>query len=97
MQSGEDNYIFNLETPCNGSTKHKWEYKVPEMCVFGVEDKQMPEIPQLESSLGNYLQIVSPKWRVFSNVSTKFAALQKMLIISVLEKLSFYRNPEYIS
>ncbi|XP_024864825.1 spindle and kinetochore-associated protein 3 isoform X2 [Kryptolebias marmoratus] len=56
MQSDGDDYTFKLETPRNGS-KHMWEYKVPEVSIFDVEEKQVPEMPHLESFLGNYLQI----------------------------------------
>ncbi|KAF7215301.1 SKA complex subunit 3 isoform X2 [Nothobranchius furzeri] len=41
-------------TSCNGS-KLRWECNVPEISV-GFEDKQMPELPNLESFLGNSLQ-----------------------------------------
>uniref|UniRef100_A0A3Q3G494 Spindle and kinetochore associated complex subunit 3 n=1 Tax=Kryptolebias marmoratus TaxID=37003 RepID=A0A3Q3G494_KRYMA len=59
-KSDGDDYTFKLETPRNGS-KHMWEYKVPEVSIFDVEEKQVPEMPHLESFLGNYLQIVRGK------------------------------------
>uniref|UniRef100_A0A8C6LD15 Uncharacterized protein n=1 Tax=Nothobranchius furzeri TaxID=105023 RepID=A0A8C6LD15_NOTFU len=51
-------------TSCNGS-KLRWECNVPEISV-GFEDKQMPELPNLESFLGNSLQNVRlPKKQFF--------------------------------
>ncbi|KAK5608869.1 hypothetical protein CRENBAI_019276 [Crenichthys baileyi] len=59
LQSDGDSHIFKLQTsPCsaiNGS-KPAWEYNVPEIAFRGVEDKKMPEMPNLESFLGNSLQ-----------------------------------------
>ncbi|XP_075961069.1 SKA complex subunit 3 [Anarhichas minor] len=42
-------------------SKRLWEYDVPD--VTSVEDKQMPEMPNLESVLGNSLQTRSAKMR----------------------------------
>lgn len=59
LQSDGDGSIFRLQTsPCNGvnGSKPSWEYNVSEMPSFGVEDKKMPEMPNLESVLGNSLQ-----------------------------------------
>ncbi|XP_044073316.1 spindle and kinetochore-associated protein 3 isoform X2 [Siniperca chuatsi] len=61
MQADDDSHTFELPTPpCNGATgsKRTWECDVPEM---DVEDKQMPEMPNLESVLGNSLQSRSAK------------------------------------
>ncbi|XP_056246117.1 spindle and kinetochore-associated protein 3 isoform X2 [Seriola aureovittata] len=64
MDADDDNHTFKLPTPThNGaaSSKRSWEYNVPEMSIMGVEDKQMPEMPNLESFLGNSLQTRSAK------------------------------------
>ncbi|KAM6955383.1 SKA complex subunit 3 [Lycodopsis pacificus] len=37
-------------------SKRLWEYDSPDVTVTGVEDEQMPEMPNLESVLGNSLQ-----------------------------------------
>ncbi|XP_029386577.1 SKA complex subunit 3 isoform X2 [Echeneis naucrates] len=62
---GEDNsYAFKLVTPTHdgaASSKHDWDYNVPEISILGVEDKQLPEMPTLESVLGNSLQTRSAK------------------------------------
>lgn len=62
MQADDDSHHFQLST-CNtaNSSKRMWEYDVPELSIIGVEDKQMPEMPNLESVLGNSLQSVSRK------------------------------------
>uniref|UniRef100_A0A3B3WKW4 Uncharacterized protein n=1 Tax=Poecilia mexicana TaxID=48701 RepID=A0A3B3WKW4_9TELE len=54
-----DRNVFELQTsPCNGASDSKpaWEYNVPEVNFFGVEEKEIPEMPNLESFLGNSLQ-----------------------------------------
>nr|XP_046260297.1 spindle and kinetochore-associated protein 3 isoform X2 [Scatophagus argus] len=59
MQGDDDSHTFELPTPPrNGSagSKRTWECKVPEIPFLGVEDKQMPEMPNLESVLGNSLR-----------------------------------------
>ncbi|MEQ2313379.1 hypothetical protein AMECASPLE_001392 [Ameca splendens] len=59
LQSDGDGHIFKLQTsPCSAinSSKPAWEYNVPEIAFRGVEDKKMPEMPNLESFLGNSLQ-----------------------------------------
>ncbi|XP_071337795.1 SKA complex subunit 3 [Trachinotus anak] len=64
MQADDDSHTFNLPTPThNGAagSKRTWEYNVPEISIMGVEDKQMPEMPNLESVLGNSLQSRSAK------------------------------------
>lgn len=61
MQADDDSHIFELPTPPrNGSTssKHIREHSAPEISILGVEDKQMPEMPNLESVWANSLQNV---------------------------------------
>uniref|UniRef100_A0A3B4XZE9 Spindle and kinetochore associated complex subunit 3 n=1 Tax=Seriola lalandi dorsalis TaxID=1841481 RepID=A0A3B4XZE9_SERLL len=73
MDADDDNHTFKLPTPThNGaaSSKRSWEYNVPEMSIMGVEDKQMPEMPNLESFLGNSLQTVRPKERLVTKEPT---------------------------
>uniref|UniRef100_A0A3P9CVR0 Spindle and kinetochore associated complex subunit 3 n=1 Tax=Maylandia zebra TaxID=106582 RepID=A0A3P9CVR0_9CICH len=38
--------------------KRTWEYDVPDISTTGLEDKQLPVMPNLESALGNSLQSV---------------------------------------
>ncbi|KAM6978597.1 SKA complex subunit 3 [Tautogolabrus adspersus] len=64
MQDDDDNPSFELPaSPHNGTTgsKRTWEYNVPEISIMGVEDKLIPEMPNLESRLGNSLQNRSAK------------------------------------
>ncbi|XP_061580394.1 spindle and kinetochore-associated protein 3 [Cololabis saira] len=62
MQTANDSQTTELQaTPRNGTTgsKQTWEYNVPDFSVFGVDDKQMPqtpEMPNLEFFLKNSLQ-----------------------------------------
>ncbi|XP_014829791.1 PREDICTED: spindle and kinetochore-associated protein 3-like isoform X2 [Poecilia mexicana] len=59
LQGDRDRNVFELQTsPCNGASDSKpaWEYNVPEVNFFGVEEKEIPEMPNLESFLGNSLQ-----------------------------------------
>ncbi|KAM6934579.1 SKA complex subunit 3 [Xenentodon cancila] len=59
MQTVNDSHTTELQTfPSNATTGSKqiWEYNVPHFNVFGVEEKQMPAMPNLESFLGNSLQ-----------------------------------------
>uniref|UniRef100_A0A8C4EST8 Spindle and kinetochore associated complex subunit 3 n=1 Tax=Dicentrarchus labrax TaxID=13489 RepID=A0A8C4EST8_DICLA len=59
VSNKKDSHTFQLPTsPHNGATgsKRAWEYDVPEISILGVEDKQIPEMPNLESVLGNSLQ-----------------------------------------
>ncbi|XP_070694499.1 SKA complex subunit 3 [Pempheris klunzingeri] len=61
---GDDSHTFELPTPPrNGAagTKRTWEYNVPEISIGGMEVRQMPEMPNLESVLGNSLQSRSAK------------------------------------
>ncbi|XP_029314919.1 SKA complex subunit 3 [Cottoperca gobio] len=59
----DDTNIFENSSARNGATgsKRRWEYDVPEISIMGVEDKQMPEMPNLESVLGNSLQTTCAK------------------------------------
>ncbi|KAK5860749.1 hypothetical protein PBY51_022208 [Eleginops maclovinus] len=61
--SDEDSRLFELPSPSNGATgsKRPWEYDVPEISIMGVEDREMPEMPNLESTLGSSLQNKSAK------------------------------------
>ncbi|XP_053184874.1 spindle and kinetochore-associated protein 3 [Scomber japonicus] len=62
MQVDDDSHTFELPTHNTAAgSKRKWEYDVPECSILGVEDKQMLEMPNLESVLGNSLQIRSAK------------------------------------
>ncbi|XP_062288156.1 spindle and kinetochore-associated protein 3 [Scomber scombrus] len=62
MQVDDDSHTFELPTHNTAAgSKRKWEYDVPECSVLDVEDKQMLEMPNLESILGNSLQSVSRK------------------------------------
>uniref|UniRef100_A0A3Q1H408 Uncharacterized protein n=1 Tax=Anabas testudineus TaxID=64144 RepID=A0A3Q1H408_ANATE len=57
--SDDDSDTFELSTPPQKGTtasKRTWEYNVPELSLMGVEDRQIPEMPSLESVLGNSLQ-----------------------------------------
>ncbi|XP_027877792.1 SKA complex subunit 3 [Xiphophorus couchianus] len=59
LQGDGDSNIFKLQTsPCNGRSESKLarENDVPEVNFFGVEEKEIPEMPNLESFLGNSLQ-----------------------------------------
>ncbi|KAF6717031.1 Spindle and kinetochore-associated protein 3 [Oryzias melastigma] len=58
MQTDEDSRTFKPQPPCNGAagSKRTWDHHVPDSSAFGVEDAQMPEMPNLESDLGNSLQ-----------------------------------------
>ncbi|XP_032386183.1 SKA complex subunit 3 [Etheostoma spectabile] len=57
MQADEETETRELSTHC----KRPWEYEVPEISIMGVEDNQMPDMPNLESDLGNSLQTGSAK------------------------------------
>lgn len=60
-QTDDDSHFFELPLSAqNGSTSSKriWEYDVPEMSIPGMDDRQMPEMPNLESVLANSLQSV---------------------------------------
>lgn len=56
-QTDTDSHTFNLPTPPLRASgfKRTWEYDVPDISM---EDKPMPEMPSLESALGNCLQTV---------------------------------------
>ncbi|XP_029936766.1 SKA complex subunit 3 isoform X2 [Myripristis murdjan] len=57
-RTDDENQIPDLPSPCNqaASSKQTWEYDVPETSISGVEDMQIPEMPNLESVLGRSLQ-----------------------------------------
>ncbi|KAI9546961.1 hypothetical protein NQZ68_021630 [Dissostichus eleginoides] len=59
--SEEDSHFF--ESSRNGAigSKCPWEYNVPEISSMGAEEMEMPEMPNLESILGNSLQKRSEK------------------------------------
>lgn len=64
MPADDDKRTLEFPTsPCNGTStsKRTWDYNVPELSIMGVEDRQMPEMPNLESVLGNSLQSVRPR------------------------------------
>ncbi|XP_031171968.1 spindle and kinetochore-associated protein 3 isoform X2 [Sander lucioperca] len=64
MQADEETETCELSTHRNvGATgsKRTWEYDVPDISIMGVEDNQMPEMPNLQSDLGNALQTRSAK------------------------------------
>ncbi|XP_049905162.1 spindle and kinetochore-associated protein 3 [Epinephelus moara] len=84
MQADDDNHTFELPTPRNGATgsKRTWEYDVPDISIMGVEDKQMPEMPNLESVLGNSLQNRSAKMLKKANEHEK---MTKELTVNRLE------------
>lgn len=61
VRADDDGHIFEFPTPPhNGSTssKHIRECSAPQISVLVVEDKQMPEMPNLESVWANSLQNV---------------------------------------
>lgn len=77
MQADDDGHTFMLPTPThNGATgsKRAWEYDVPEISIMGLEDKQMPEMPNLESVLGKSLQSVRSKSETSATKCNKFVA-----------------------
>ncbi|XP_035460621.2 spindle and kinetochore-associated protein 3 isoform X2 [Scophthalmus maximus] len=64
MQDDDDDDGHALKLPTrNGATgsKRTWEYDLPELSFTSAEDKPMPEMPNLESVLGNSLQNRSAK------------------------------------
>ncbi|XP_035031414.1 spindle and kinetochore-associated protein 3 isoform X1 [Hippoglossus stenolepis] len=64
MQTDDDGHSSKPLTPTHSTatgSKRMWEYNVPEISIMGEEDKQMPEMPNLESCLGKSLQNRSAK------------------------------------
>uniref|UniRef100_A0A8D3A5U3 Spindle and kinetochore associated complex subunit 3 n=1 Tax=Scophthalmus maximus TaxID=52904 RepID=A0A8D3A5U3_SCOMX len=59
LDDDDDGHALKLPTR-NGATgsKRTWEYDLPELSFTSAEDKPMPEMPNLESVLGNSLQNV---------------------------------------
>lgn len=77
MQVDDDSHTFELPTHNTATgSKRKWEYDVPECSILGVEDKQMLEMPNLESVLGNSLQSVSRK----STIELYFRPVSSMAV-----------------
>lgn len=68
MQTNDDSHIFELPTPQSGSngSKRVWECNEPEISILGVEDKQMPDMPNLESVFANSLRSVRKESLFFS-------------------------------
>lgn len=61
MQTNNENHAPKLPTPAaNGNTSGKrvWECNVPEISIQDLDDRQMPEMPNLESVLAKSLQSV---------------------------------------
>ncbi|XP_034741263.1 spindle and kinetochore-associated protein 3 [Etheostoma cragini] len=63
IQADEETETCELSTHCTGAigSKRPWEYDVPDVSIMGVGDNQMPDMPNLESDLGNSLQTGSAK------------------------------------
>ncbi|XP_034057347.1 spindle and kinetochore-associated protein 3 isoform X2 [Gymnodraco acuticeps] len=59
--SEEDSHFFESSRTGAIGSKRPWEYDVPEISSMGAEDMEMPEMPNLESILGNSLQKRSEK------------------------------------
>ncbi|XP_072253545.1 SKA complex subunit 3 [Leuresthes tenuis] len=59
LQADDNSHTFQIQTsPHNGVTASKpaWAYTVPDISFFDVDVKKLPEMPHLESVLGNSLQ-----------------------------------------
>ncbi|XP_070771395.1 SKA complex subunit 3 [Enoplosus armatus] len=86
MHANDDiSHTLELPTPPrNGATSSKrtWEYSEPEISIVGLEDKQMPEMPNLESVLGNSLQSRSAKMHKKTSEHEK---VTKELTVNTLE------------
>ncbi|KAM9850636.1 SKA complex subunit 3 [Aulostomus maculatus] len=64
IKKADDSHIFDHPlTPHHGASgsKRSWEYDVPEVSLLAVEEKQAPQMPNLESMLGNSLKVGSAK------------------------------------
>ncbi|KAK1903094.1 Spindle and kinetochore-associated protein 3 [Dissostichus eleginoides] len=63
QQPGNSEEDSHFESSRNGAigSKCPWEYNVPEISSMGAEEMEMPEMPNLESILGNSLQKRSEK------------------------------------
>ncbi|XP_019956103.2 SKA complex subunit 3 isoform X2 [Paralichthys olivaceus] len=80
MQADDDVRMSKLLTPSHKTatgSKRMWEYNVPETSIMGMEDKEMPEMPNLESLLGKSLQNrsakIPKKTSVHEQVTEEFA------------------------
>ncbi|XP_037645983.1 LOW QUALITY PROTEIN: spindle and kinetochore-associated protein 3 [Sebastes umbrosus] len=84
MQVDDDDApTLDLPSTRNRATgsKRPWEYDVPQITFAGVEDEQMPEMPNLESVLGNSLQTRSAKMKkktMEHKVATKEPAVNNL-------------------
>uniref|UniRef100_A0A3P9KIL7 Spindle and kinetochore associated complex subunit 3 n=1 Tax=Oryzias latipes TaxID=8090 RepID=A0A3P9KIL7_ORYLA len=59
METEEESHTFKPRlSHCSraAGSKRTWDYNAPDTVAFGVEERQMPEMPNLESDLGNSLQ-----------------------------------------
>lgn len=69
MQTNDENHAPKLPTlAANGNTSGKrvWECNVPEISVQDLDDRQMPEMPNLESVLAKSLQSVRKNYLFIS-------------------------------
>ncbi|XP_055086526.1 spindle and kinetochore-associated protein 3 [Periophthalmus magnuspinnatus] len=80
MESDNDSKVCNIPTPPHGgeASKRSWEYNVPHLGTEDMMASEMPEMPNLESNLGNSLQIRS------ANMQKKVYSHEKP-IVSVLD------------
>ncbi|XP_068590413.1 spindle and kinetochore-associated protein 3 [Cebidichthys violaceus] len=70
-------------------SKRLWEYDVPGVTVAGVEDKEMPEMPNLESVLGNSLQTRSAKMQKKTSGHKKESAVTGLELDGPTQEFSF--------
>ncbi|XP_020776061.2 spindle and kinetochore-associated protein 3 [Boleophthalmus pectinirostris] len=64
MESDDNSKVFNVPTPPRDggeASKCSWEYNVPRLRIEDMMADEMPEMPNLESNLGNSLQTKSAK------------------------------------
>ncbi|XP_054643862.1 spindle and kinetochore-associated protein 3 isoform X2 [Dunckerocampus dactyliophorus] len=64
IMQNDCSHTLELPTPARNGSRgptHMWEYDVPELRIMDGEDKQMLQMPNLESILGNTLQSGSTK------------------------------------
>ncbi|XP_067373314.1 spindle and kinetochore-associated protein 3 isoform X1 [Channa argus] len=83
MQTEDDSHTFEFPTAPSheaAGSKRSWEYSVPELSIMGVEDKPMPEMPNLESVLGNSLQ--SKKAKIPKKATESVKPSKKTSVIS---------------
>lgn len=87
MQADEETETCELSTHRNvGATgsKRTWEYDVPDISIMGVEDNQMPEMPNLQSDLGNALQTVI---LFFFKPQVKFTAISQLVFERLVKNI----------